>query len=317
MNTTPAPSHAFDEHPDGTSLIVPAAAFRAGVRAGRYPVIPDAVASALSARDELEAMRPSLYAGAPPRSALAESLLNAVVAGSPPQAALDAAVDAHIDLDRRDIAAGLLQQAMAGTENVLRSTITTGLPEILGGLRIQLDDAVESLRAAYRAVDDLDVHQPDPMLVAQASKAQRDALVSIAEGTKRYHRIRSAQRDALTASSLPVPGDNVWRAGYGWKDFFATGLHEVSAPAGGGMPGRGLAPRLAVRAVAMRPDVWLPDPDEMVDAYDRLQLALRNTPAQNTPPLSPPDEGAGFGELDPAGVAFLDAVTANNAGGRR
>lgn len=274
-----ATAHDFDTTEDRTTAVLPSAGFRAGIRRGVYPVVPDAVQAALGARERLESLLQTLYADAPRRADLGGQLLGELTAGTDPDQALAAAVDAQVDLDRRDAAAGIIQGAQRGAENHLRATIGARLPEILAGLRAQLEEVVTTLRKAYADAGTLDVHAPDPMEVAQATKKQRDALVIVAEQTKLYRRIRLAQRDALVASDLRVPGDDGLRI-TSWREFFATGLHEVSAPGGYGLPGADAAPRNAVRAVVERPDVWLPDPDAMAEAYEQLQIVLHAQAAE-------------------------------------
>lgn len=301
-------THSYDDE-DQRNLIAPAAAFRAGIRAGRYPTVPGAVQAALDARENLERGRTQLYTDLPERAALPARLLTAVVAGEPVEDALRSAVEIHLEHDRRSYADSLLRLAAEQSETALRDTIAEAMPGILAGLRVQLEETAETLRAAYRDVGALDVHQPDPLEVAQATKKQQTALVTIAEGTRRYRRIRLAQRDALTASSLPIPGYHDRRASYGWKDVFATGVHEVKTPGTGGLPGAGQAPRSATRTVVTRDDLWLPDPDDLTAAYHATEHATVAHTTEATPDPDPTEE---FGSFDPGTAAYLDAVSRNN-----
>lgn len=319
MTTTSTAAHTYDEADDRQSLAMPTAAFRAGLRADRYPVVPTAVTAALDARETLTELHRHLFDGVPRPAELTDGLLHALTTGQPAQDALDAAVDAHMDRERRNAAANLLRWASDGAEKHLRDTVRDALPEMLAGLRDQLEQSAEALRKAYRAAGDLDINQPDPLLVAQATKAQQDALVTIAEETRKYRRIRTAQRDALAASSLPVPGDNPWRSRWSWRDLFATGVHEVQHPGTYGLPGEGRAPRLAVQAVVTRADMWLPDPDQMADAYEQLQsvvtLEANQRSADDEPRASAAAAAAGpqpVTDVDRHNFAVLDAHSKNS-----
>lgn len=306
---TTATDHDFDTDSEPHSHIVPMAGFRSGVRAGRYPNIPAEVTAALAAGETLEQMQQQLFQDTPDPGKLLRDLVERLVSGDSPREALDTAVDALFDAERRKHADGLLRTATPMVEAAQRDAISAGLPAILAGLRKELDATIKALRKAYADAGDLDIHQPDPMLVAQATDKQRAALVAVAEGTRAYRLIRLAQRDALTASSLRIPGDNPNRVSWRWADLFEMGLHEVSDPGLLGMPGQGQPKRLAVRAVVERDDVWLPDPEEIGEAYDRLE-ALRhqpdNPPATETAP-------AAFGPIQPGVAAYLDAGMRNNA----
>lgn len=311
--TTPAPPvPAFDSDVDFPSA-QPLAGFRAGVRRGAYPVVPDSVTAALSVADRVEQLQRELRAGMVETNALERSLEQRLLAGEPAEETLFAIADAELDNERRGRAVQRLGTLEPRLRDATRSVIREALPEILGGLRAELDDVVTTLRKAYADAGDLDVHQPDPMLVAQAGDAQRAAVVTIAEASQRYRRLRRAQRDALAASDLPVPGDSPWRASWGWSHVFETGVHEVSAPNLTGLPGAGLPKRAAVRAVVERRDVWLPGPDELADAFERLEQ-LRRQP--DTPTTAAAEEPT-FGAVDPASAAFLEANVRNNREARR
>ncbi|GAB3253219.1 hypothetical protein GCM10027425_12330 [Alteromonas gracilis] len=303
-STTLTADHEFDEADNRGALTAVSNAtgrFRADVRSGRYPVVPDAVTAAIGAGDTLRDLHRDLFDGTA-EGDQACGLLDRLISGHDPREALDQAVDAVLSTERRDRAAKILDQAKPGLDRFLRDTITENLPEMLAGLRTQLDETVAVLRTAYTDVGDLDVHEPDPMLVAKASAKQRAALVTIAESTRVYTRIRNAQRDLLAASSAPVPGDNPWRAYWSWKDVFKAGVHEVASPNLMGLPGDGQPRRRAVRAVVQREDVWLPDLEQISEAWDRLE-AMR---VQSDVP-QPEPEPEPLGQINPAFAAVAEA----------
>ncbi|NPC96610.1 hypothetical protein [Nocardioides sp. zg-DK7169] len=313
MAKTPA-THDYDTGGDPAHAAFPSAAFRASIRAGRYPVIPEQLRAALNARETLETALQNLYASAPARGGEAQQLLAALRNGGELEEALSAAVDTSLEHDRRDIAARILQRAQESAEDHLPQAITNALPEIFAGLRARLDEVAGILRQAYADAGDLDIHAPDPLVVAQATSKQQKALVTIAHQTREYRLIRNGQRDALASSSLRIPGDSDFRVGYRWQDFFETGLHEVSAPGPGGLPGKGMPARKAVRAVVSREDLWLPDPEDMYAAYERLQSTLAaEKEAAAAAALDGPTEPQ-MGTWDPGTAAFLDAGARN---GRR
>jgi hypothetical protein len=317
MTTSPTITHDFDAGEERRREPLPLPGFLRDLRAGRYPAVPETVAAAVAARDNLEKARQAVYSGSRDTDALADQLLAALRDGDDLAAALGAAVDGDLDRQRRDAAFGIIRIALARSDRFLRDTITDALPEIFAGLRPVFEKNVDQLRKAYADAGDLDIHQPDPLLVAQATAKQQRALITIAEETRTYRRIRTAQTNALRASSLPVPGYHPHRVTWTWDGFFETGLHEVSDPDPRGLPGKDDAPRRAVHAVVTRQDVWLPDPDELAEAFDRLEAVKAEWALQSAAPEPPAQDAPTYSALASSSIAFLDATSRNNGAGHR
>lgn len=274
---TDTSNHAFDDLPNTTDpyLVADGTFAAANFDLSDYPSVPDSLTAAHALRQRLEEKQMGLFAGLTPGSEAVHGLVTSMLDGRDLDDALDHAVDQELERRRRDIAHNYLRHAIDQTGNVLRDTIRDALPQLFAGLRPMLTETIETLRSAYKAAGDLDILQPDPLLVAQAPPEQQQALVTIAEQTRAYRRIRSLQRNALVASSLPIPGYKPTRVTWSWKDVIATGLLEVSAPGRQGLPGAGQAWRYAVREVVTRNDVWLPDPDQLTEAYDRRAAIIQ------------------------------------------
>lgn len=296
-----------DERKDGP---LPLPGFLADLRANRYPRVPASVRSAVGARQTLEEAQRAVFAGTQSTAQLADQLLATLRDGGSLHDAIAAAVDGDSARERAGVAAGIIRVAIQGSDRFLRATITDALPEILAGLRPLLEETVDQLRTAYTDAGDLDIHQPDPLLVAKASTKQQRALVTIAEQTRHYRRIRRTQTNALRASSLPIPGYDPHRI-WNWDDLFATGIHEVSDPDPRGLPGKDRAPRWAVHAVVTRQDVWLPDPDELTDAYDRLQSVKAEWARQSAAPAPEPEPAPTYSALSVHDINVLDAASRN------
>lgn len=313
MTTT---SHAYDTADDRTAYddLVGTAVpnFTRRAVGGQYPDLPGSLRHAVEAGGKLKERTRALAADIPDEPTLAARILFDLAEGHPIDEALATAVDAHLSRQRLDAEFNLLRLATSGAERMLRDSIRDHLPALMAGLRTRLDPCVAKLRTAYADLGSLDPHQTDPMEVAQATDKQRNALTTVAEQTREYRRIRGAQRDALVASSLPPIGSDPHRI-WGWRDFFDTGIHELKAPGIEGHPGAGLPVRHAVRATVTRPDVWLPDPDQMEAALGDMQSAhtaarREETQAQTARAAANAEANRG---LTPGNRAYYDAVTSN------
>lgn len=320
----PPTSHAYDEAAEPAPPAThPALTFHtsaASINLDDYPVVPDSLTKALGLRTTLAETQARLWDGIQAPSELPKVLLNGLTAGDDMATVLDHVLDAHRAREHAETASRYLALATEQSERHLRRAIEAALPELMDGLRAHLEHVVNTLRAAYADAGELDIHQPDPMLVAEATERQRAALVTIAKSTKSYRKIRRLQRDALVASTMRIPGNHRHRDKWSWRDVFATGVHEVSSPGRYGLPGDGSPARLAVRAVVTRSDVWLPSPDDLTDAYDRMVSAIesedreaaRAAAAQRSEAAAATPVSPG---LNRGTVAYLDAVSNNN--GRR
>jgi hypothetical protein len=110
-----------------------------------------------------------------------------------------------------------------------------------------------------------DLNVSDPDAVAAATDKQRAALLALGELKVRYNRVRTGQRAALAASSLPVPGKTQWSVGHGWTQVFESGLHEFAKQPG--LPST-MKQTERLRAIARRKDTWMPTIEELVDAWE-------------------------------------------------
>lgn len=318
MTTT---THAYDTADDRTTYDdVDGKAvlnFTRRAVAGDYPDLPNGLRHAVEAGGKIKDRTRALAADIPDEPTLAARILFDLAEGRPIDDALTAAVDAHLSRQRIEAEFNLLRLASSGAERMLRDTIRDHLPALMAVLRTRLDPCVAKLRIAYTALGDLDPHQPDPLDVAQATDKQRKALTTVAEQTREYRRIRGAQRDALAASSLPPIGSDPHRI-WSWRELFNTAIHELKAPGIEGHPGAGLPIRHAVRAAVTRPDVWLPDPDQMQAALEDMQsahAATRREEAQALAARAAANAEANRG-LTPGNRAYHAAIT-TNAGATR
>lgn len=244
-----------------------------GVESAAYPNVPEPVHQVLHLRDQLQSLHGRLGAELQNTAPLPSRLIEDINAGTDPLEALLAVLDHDSLRERAGTAAHIIELALTNWSRLAPRTIQDSLPVLLGGLRERLEAVVDGLRSAYATAGDLDVDNPDPLVVAKSSPQEQAALVTIATATEEYQLIRQAQRDALVASALPIPGSNRNIVGWTWKDVFVTGIHEVKAPDRNGLPGVGLPTRAAIRAVVTRNDLWLPDPDDLAKAFQRMESA--------------------------------------------
>lgn len=256
----------------------------AGLRHGRYPIVPEVLANAVAALDGLEEVERQVLApvamtlGRPGAAdglgRFAERVTVAVLAGqSYPTDFAHQAHEARLAHDRLEAGTAATERIRTRLATALPAVVTEALPGLLAGLRTQLVEVLAELLPAVEALGDLDT--TDSEAVAGATTAQRKALVALGDLRTRYDRLRLAQRDALSASSLTPPGTTNVTVDHGWREVFASGLHEFADVAHLGT----LSPETKgvdrLRLVARRADVWLPDALDLAAAWDDLHEAAR------------------------------------------
>lgn len=243
-----------------------AAQLAADVRRGNVPVVPDALQTALAARDRLL----ELQTTQPPRETHAEAfraiLEHTLANGDVPDGFEDRLFEAQHGVDRaqhRSLMIGTLAQRV---DNIIPRIVGEHLDAMLDGLRVRLQPVLGSLREAYPLLagfEDLDA--PDGDRLATADEETRGAFVTVTEQTAAYRTIRRMQLDLLTMGS-PVPG-NASLATYTWQDVARQGVLELRNLDEPGLPGAGRGRRSATRDVVTRPDVWLPSRSELAAAW--------------------------------------------------
>lgn len=265
-------SSTADQLDDDSGVATPNGArpaFLASVRHGRYPVVPDALAVAIAALEGADDLEREVLS-APPEGLgpFCQRVADDVLAGRGyPQDFAAAAFDAQqaaSKIDAQSVAAQAVRQQLGQR---FPSVVSAALPVLLDGLRGRLGETVTGLREVVQALGDLDVADPDA--VAAASDKQRAALLRFNELRKAYNVVRVGQRTALEASGITPPGVTRWSYGHGWAQVFASGVHEFSDVRRKGLPGP-VRPAERFRGLAHRGDVWLPDVEELSDAWDRL-----------------------------------------------
>ena len=224
-----------------------------GIRHRRYPLVPPALAAAVTAYDKLDDLIGAV--GREPVENMARFVHRVsadVLAGRGLPA--DFAVGAYaatLAADRQAATANGLQGVRRAVETRFEHVVTEHLDELLDGLRGEMDEILSEVRKRDAALGALDV--ADPRAVAAASDEQRSALLGLEACRRRYNVVRVAQRDALRASTIRPPGAGSWVRT--WDDSFAAGEHELRRGSAGLSDSNDVA---RLRAVARRDDVWLP-----------------------------------------------------------
>lgn len=248
----------------------PRANLQAGLRHNRFPHVPDplmAAVAALEAVDELDLeVRSKAATGLGPF--VAEMTAAALAGDALPEDFAAAAHEAQLEADRQTAGAVAVAELRRSIEARLPGVVTASLDGLFAGLGGVLEEVLAELGSTVAALGDLDVAEPDA--VAAASDDQRSALLDLGELRKRYGAVRMGQRQALEASDLVPPGTTIWSVNHNWEAVYATGVHEFAEVAKYGTPSPHLKPVDRLRAVAGRPDVWMPTVEELRDAWDRL-----------------------------------------------
>lgn len=256
-----------------------AGGFLDALRAGRYPRIPEPLAVAVAALDHADELVRQV-ASAPPEGMgqFAQRVADDVLAGKGwPADFAQAAHGAQQAADRLAAQSVAVEAVKRQLSDRFPAVVTEVLDELLDGLRDQLGEVLAGLSDAAAVVGDLDV--ADPGKVAAATPKQRAAVTQLGELRRTYNGLRAAQKVALQASNAPVPGSSPWRDQQRWSDVFSAGVHEFSDTRRYGLPDPKPTPA-RFRALAARPDVWLPSTAELHQAWARLhpQATERPTP---------------------------------------
>lgn len=247
------------------------------VEAGRFPRVPQALRDALSGRDIIDRIRREQLAPSVTPAQFLASAVTDLMSGQEPTDFVNRAADAWLNADRAGAAAEALAQAESDVVRRLPRRVTEALPELVAGLREQLEVTVDALRAAYAVIgDDVDLDSPDVTLVLEATASKRKAWQTVRDQSVHYRLLRTLQLSALTGSDAKPPGTTEWTL-HGWRDVEATGVLELGELTGTGVPGADLARRNRIRAAVTRTDVWMPDLDQLSAAWDQMHTNLNRS----------------------------------------
>lgn len=284
MTSTPTPITALptDDSLSDTGIqahgdLNPTAArpsFLAGLRAGHYPVVPQSITTAVAALAYLTDTLPASGYGqsrADSLTAFAGRVTTDVLDGQPwPENFAAAAFDAEQARTRADTAVRAAESIREQIGDRFGDIVTDALPDLLDGLRTELDDVLSNLRPVLDALGSLNVG--DPIEVADADPQQRAAVSTIRRLRSRYNVVRLAQRAAYRASTEPIPG-NSDQSVHGWATVFDSGIHEFSnIPHHGSLPSPVRSDE-QMRALAARDDIWIPTVQQMAAAWDTRYTA--------------------------------------------
>ncbi len=270
MTTTPA-QPLLDE-PDERVPGLPG--FLAAVRAGWLPAIPDYLAAILEVLATAERYRLDL-AGRPVEglAIFARQVVDSAVAGegfpADPDEFAEGAHRAFVAAERQAAVSNVLPIVLDQIRERVASAIAAATPEILAGLRTDLEEVLSAVRAADQAIGAVDI--ADPEAVAAASGPQREALLALRDLTGRYNRVRHAQRAVYGATAERPPGYDGLSIDHTWKRVvYDRGLHEFADVRNRGTISTG-GPRIQrLRQVSRRHDAWLPDLDQLATAMATL-----------------------------------------------
>lgn len=245
-------------------------AFLDGIRHGRYPLVPDALAVAVDALDRVgELEREAMNAKPEGLGPFCQRVAADVLAGKGyPKDFAAAAFEAQQAADRLAATALAVHTVRRMLSESFATAVAKALPELLGGLRARLAEVMSELLEVDQTIGALDMSSTEA--VAAASDEQRAALLAFGELKRRYNVLRMAQRDALEASALKPPGVTDRTVDHGWRQVFETAVHEVSEPRKFGRPSEDIRSAERFRGLARRPDVWLPTVEELQAVWHRL-----------------------------------------------
>lgn len=235
-------------------------AFRNALKNGHFPVVPDTVAAAAAAMDNIIALEQEVLAG--PLEGLSpfcNRVAADVLAGKGyPSDFADGAYAAQQAAERANASQVAVQTIRDRLHLKFPHVIQVGLPGLLAGLRTQVSATMKALRKVDQVLGDLDL--TDPAAVAAATDEQRAAFLEFNDLHVTYKRARYAQRSALQASAVKH-----WEW---WSPVFEVGIHECGdVREHGALNGRvGSVNRF--RGLAHRPDVWVPTLEELDLAWD-------------------------------------------------
>lgn len=256
----------YEEATDGTS-VADRAAFMSALRQGLYPVVPSELAKAVAAVDGVVELERAVMVAQPEGlGGFCARVAETVLAGQGyPRDFAEKAFAAQQAVDTANAQSVAVQTIRMQLHRRFPGVITDCLPQMLTGLRGQVHDTLTELRRVDAVLGDLDI--ADPAVVAGASDKQRKALLAFNAQHVSYKLARFAQRSALAASSATPPGWNDLMVDHGWSRIFATAIHECANVGEYGHPGPHLGAAGRFRALAHRPDVWVPTLLELDTAY--------------------------------------------------
>lgn len=252
----------------------PREAMLARLRAGAFPVVPPELATAVDVLRRAVELEHEVMS-APPEESLGQfcrRVADDLLVGRPyPKDFAARAILASQAADRAAAVSLAAATVRTGLMDRFPAIVTAALPGLLAGLGAELDGLMSELRTADEAIGDL--NGTDPEAVAAATGAQRAAFLALGGLRRRYNTVRLAQRTALLASSVTVPGRTPWTvdADHGWgRVVFAVGVHEFSDVRGfGSLPGDVRSVE-QLRALVAREDVWMPSVEELTAAWHEL-----------------------------------------------
>jgi len=268
---------AYDEAIDdgaqgGATRLGGRPAFLSALRYGHYPVVPEPLATAVAAIEgALDLEREVMTTPAEGLGVFCQRVAADVLAGRGyPSDFGQAAFEAQQSADRVNAQSFAVQAVRRELDQQLPGVITEALPGLLGGLRKRVEKVLAELRKVDEVLGDLDL--TDPAAVAAASDEERAAFLRFGELRTTYVQSRHGQRASLQASSTVAPGwhDLLPSGDAGWPAIFEVAVHEVSDPRKHGSLTGSLGSSLRFRSLAHRPDVWVPDVDQLRDAWDRF-----------------------------------------------
>lgn len=245
--------------------IIASRALRQAVEQDQLPVIPDRLRSAYAAQAQVEQMAEELRRD--PTSGdeqeVIDSAIADVLAGRPLPTDLGTVLhDKTVESQRRHTANLAAEKLLTTMGQRIPQIVTESLPEILDGIRVEVEQALANARATVTTLDGLDIG--DGEAVAAATDEQRAAIADLREASRRYNRARKMQRDALVASHLRPSGTTDWSAGgHTWKSVFDRAVHELSTAGGTVELPTSMKWYDRITALAGRRDVWVPTPEQM------------------------------------------------------
>ena len=286
-STFNATSHIYADpgiDPGAAPIIGSQAASAIGVRTavahGELPTLPNRLRNALAADAAVQGLRNAVFGatleGKRGMAALTRKITDAALAGETLPTAEEfrtQALNAWLEDQAGQAQSTALNALHRTVKDSAPVAITAALPEALTAVRTEVEAALTEARALIRTLDGLDIHHA--AAVAEATKAQRDAVTSLPAVARRYNRLRMLQRDLMVASHLDPAGTTGLSVDQGvnaWRGVFETGLYEFSHITPGD-PGPELDMPSVDRliAVAARDDVWVPSIEQAEDAWqDRL-----------------------------------------------
>lgn len=263
-DTDPGPD--TDEWKGGRSL----AALQRAVAEGHLRNVPEALRVALDALTRAEDTARELQTGGH-RDAVhmyVTRLTADVLAGKPLPENLGKQLHDEVQAAEQAHTANVAaERLLANLRQRIPEAVTRALPDLLDGIRAEVEQSLTDARAAVKALDGLDVG--DGEAVAAATAKQHAAIADLRAASGRYNRARQMQRTVLTASHIDPPGTTSVSVGHTWGAVFDAGAHEFRRVVGttSTLPVRGMRWFDRITALVARTDVVVPTPEEMHRAW--------------------------------------------------